>query len=329
MDVIPISDADQFNPVNNTRTETYFIVDGQLDAAVLRDALDRLIRQHWRKIGARIVNRPRDGKLEYHLPQTFDADYELFRWTEEERDVSIDTVVSSSAIHPPSSEKTITLLPHSTEVAACFKPAQWPLCRRDEPADAPSFWVHLSLFNDWTVVALNMSHVLGDQLGMGNILRAWLGLVEGKVPPPMLGANEDILARMKPYSEFSPSEVHRIGKHRIKSRLENFLIILGLLPEMIFHRKEVGHTLFFPLPLIQSLRARYTKELTEKHGVAPNLTYGDVITGIMVKVSAHRGALSTDNMLTWLDKFGRILYPKPRMLSIAQTVNRMSYFCPI
>jgi len=41
---------------------------------------------------------------------------------------------------------------------------------------------------------------------------------------------------------------------RVRHRMEYPLVILGFIPELVFHRQEVSHTVFLPLPLVQSLR---------------------------------------------------------------------------
>jgi hypothetical protein len=81
MEVVPVLPTDQPKPPDNIRTRTFFIVDEQLDEDILRNALDRMIRDHWRKLGARLFKQPQDGVLEWHLPKTFDEKYVLFRWS--------------------------------------------------------------------------------------------------------------------------------------------------------------------------------------------------------------------------------------------------------
>ena len=88
--MIPDLLTDQLKLVDNIQTRTFFVVDKQLDEDILRNALDRLIRDHRRKLGARLFKRPRDGVLEWHLPKTFDEKYVLFRWSSKEYSHSID-----------------------------------------------------------------------------------------------------------------------------------------------------------------------------------------------------------------------------------------------
>lgn len=88
MDIITVPLSDQQKPVDKLRTRTFFILNDCLDEEILKSSLDSLIRNHWRKLGARLVAKD-DGFLEYHLPHTFDDKYKLFEWSSQEYDHSI------------------------------------------------------------------------------------------------------------------------------------------------------------------------------------------------------------------------------------------------
>ncbi|KAJ9132457.1 Chloramphenicol acetyltransferase-like domain protein [Pleurostoma richardsiae] len=300
MEVIPVPPTDMQTPVRNIRTRTFFIVDDRLDEAALRNGLDRLIRDHWRKLGARLVTRSKDGLFEYHLPQVFSENYELFKWSSEEKDRPFDTV--ASALKPPAQEKGIALLPAMKTIDSWFRPADWPFHRADEAPDVPMLFLHVSLFTDATVIAISCPHILTDQLGMANIARAWMGILEGNAPPPMVGDKDDVLPGQKPYAEYPKREIFRKGRMRVRRRFEYFFVVLGFIPEMVIDRVEESYTLFFPLPLVDSLRERYSKTLEEKYGASPDITNGDVLTGIITK-------------------FARLHDKKTRTMSLSQTVN--------
>lgn len=287
MEVIQVPLTDQQKPINNIRTRTFFILDDRLDEEILRNALDSLIRDHWRKLGARLVTRSTDGLLEYHLPHTFGEKYVLFNWSSQEYDHAIDKIPSFPRATPP--EKGVTLLPHLSSVESWFRPSDWPFHRKDEPPDAPLLYVHMSLFTDATVIAMSFPHAFADQFGMANIMKAWLGLTRGEEPPSMVGANNDVLVNGKSYTDYPVEEVVRKGKVRVRRKMEYPFVILGFIPELVVRRKEISHTLFLPLPLVQSLRERHSKALADKYGTDPGISNGDIITGIVTKVCFRRG----------------------------------------
>ena len=285
MEVIPVLPTDQLKPVDSIRTRTFFIVDAQLDESILRTALDRLIRDHWRNLGARLLRRPHDGVLEWHLPKTFDEKYVLFRWSSKQYDHSIDKTGLPKTTPPG---QGVVLLPSPENFDKWFRPADWPYFTQDEP-DAPLLLVHISAFtNDTAVVAISCPHTAADQYGVSNIMKAWLGLAKGVVPPPMLGFNEDVIPKGKNYNEYPNQEIVRKGRMRVRRTGEFPLIILAAIPEMVLHSEETGHSLFVPVPVVEAMKERYTKALKDKYGTDPGLTNGDVLTGILTKVSFSR-----------------------------------------
>lgn len=295
MEVIPVIATDQQKPVNNIRTRTFFIVDSRLDEPTLRSGLDDLIRNHWRKLGARLFTRPGDNKhgfLEYRLPQTFDDDYQLFEWSATEYEHVIDKSAHLKFFNdPPAAEKGVTLLDSIKDVDKVVRPSTWPFERKDEPVSsgAPLLYVHLSLYTDATVIALGLPHVLADQMGVANIMRAWFGLTyENTTPPEMIGYNEDIFQTptTKNYADYPHKKIYRKGKTKVRNGWEYIFVIMGFLPELILNRTERQHIMFLPRPMLEGLKERYRKELTAQYGADPGLSTGDVVSAILTKVAS-------------------------------------------
>jgi hypothetical protein len=292
MEVIPAALTDQQVPLDNIRTRTFFIVDSTLNETTLKNTLDSLIRDHWRKLGARLVKRSSDGLLEYHLPQTFDDDYVLFSWSSTQFNHSIDGCPELSFFnHPPPPEDGLAFLNPVSAVGKVVMPSSWPLERKDEPPDAPMLYIHLSLFTDATVIATSIPHALSDQFGVSNIMRAWLGLTRGETPASMVGYNKDELATGKEYKDYPTTETNRKWKIRVKWPLERLLVILNFIPELIMHPTEDSHILFFPRSYVQLLRKRFSADLAEKYGVDPGLSSGDVLLGVLTKVALQLSIL--------------------------------------
>ena len=305
METIPVLPLDLIRPIRNIRTRTFFILDDRLDQDKLRNALSVLIRDHWRKLGARLVGKAKTGPLVYQLPKVLPEDYQLFRWTSKDNDFPIDDVCPSLAPNPglsKSEQSEVRMLPLTDSVDELFRPSDWPLHLADE-VDAPLLLFHVSLFTNSTVLAISMTHILGDQLGVANILRASLGLINGVVPPPMLGYDDDILPGKKPFADYPKNKTYQKGKMHVRRPLEYLFVILPYIPELVLHPKEESTVLLFPLSVIQSLRERHIKMLTEKDGTSPDeITNGDILSAIMTK-------------------FSRMGNKKKTMLALSQTVN--------
>ncbi|KAG7125639.1 Acetyltransferase adrJ like protein [Verticillium longisporum] len=225
METIPIPLTDLIAPIPNIRTRTFFIVNDCLDVDALRNALTDLIRNHWRKLGARVVRGTKNGQ-----------------WAE----ASIDTVTES--LKRPSPNSGIAFLQPINHVDSCFRPADWPFEQKDDPADAPILNVHVRTFTDATVIAISMLHVFGDQLGLANIVKAWMGILEGKAPPPFLGHDEEVLPHDKAFADFPKRDTYRKGRVRVRRFGEYAFVIIGFILDLILHAEE-SHIIFFPLKI--------------------------------------------------------------------------------
>lgn len=121
MEIIRIPAIDQLKPVPILRVRTFFILHDRLNEQVLKDALDSLIRNHWRKLGARLATRREDGLLEYHLPSNFDEKRKLFNRSSKQHNSSIDTIGLPKATP---AEQGATLLPPLTAAENLLSPPE-------------------------------------------------------------------------------------------------------------------------------------------------------------------------------------------------------------
>ena len=282
MEVIRLPEIDQLKPVPNIRVRTFFILRKIVNEQILQDALDRLIRDHWRKLGARLATRHEDGLLEYHLPHTFDENYVLFNWTSKRHDGSIATLGLPKASPP---EAGITLQPHIETLEDQLSPSQWPLDRRMELSGAPLLFIHLTYFSDASCIAVNCPHAVADQFGLSNIMKAWLGISRGEEPPRMMGFNNNILTNERRYDDYPRKEVVRKGRLRVRRKGEYALALLPAIPDLALRRTEIKHTLFIPLPLIESLHQRHKSALDQKYGLDSGISHNDILCAILLKVS--------------------------------------------
>ena len=282
MEVIQIPLTDQQPPLPKLRSRTFFIVNDVLDEKILRDALDKLIRDHWRKLGGRLVKRKEDAWFEYHVPETFEDDYVLFNWSSEAKEQSIDQAFPS--LKPSSTANGVTFFPSVTEIDTWFRPSDWPYHTFDAP-DAPLLYVHVSLFSDATVIATSIPHLVADQLGVGNIMKAWLGIIGGKAPPDMIGYKEDPFESKKSWADYPKAAVSKTGRLKVmQGTLELILALLGLVIELMLEWKEAQATILFSTAMISSLRARLSKELEQKYGKDVGISNSDVLAAVLLKV---------------------------------------------
>ncbi|KAF4448999.1 hypothetical protein F53441_7649 [Fusarium austroafricanum] len=280
MEKIPVSWSDQPNPIPNLRTRTFFITDHPLDEQVLKNGLDKLIRNYWRKLGARLVQSDKTG-LEYHLPHVFSDDYELFKWSSVSAGYSYgETYPLAKILHPGND---IAFLPAVDTLDRLARPQDWPYERKDEPPNSPLLYIHLTNFSDGAALVMSVPHVFADQGGVANIVKAWLAVVEGKAPPEMVGFKEDVLGGER-LSTFQVKQDERIGRMRIRSKKDQALVVGRILLDMA-KEKETSWTVFLPLRVVNNLRDKVKKSLEEKHPLADEISNGDIITAIFTKLA--------------------------------------------
>ncbi|KAF5644070.1 hypothetical protein F52700_2638 [Fusarium sp. NRRL 52700] len=282
MEIIPVSWSDQPNPIHNLRTRTFFITDHPLDEQILKNGLDKLIRNHWRKLGSRIFPSHGDTRLEYHLPHIFPNDYELFKWSSVSAGYSYgETYELSKILHPSDG---VAFLPDMETIDARLRPQDWPYERKDEPPNSPLLYVHLTKFSDGAALAMSVPHVFADQGGLANIVKAWISVIEGKIPPEMTGYRDDVLGGEK-LSNIEVNHDERIGRLRIRSKKDQALVIGRILLDLIKNRKEKSRLVFLPIHVVQNLRDKARERLDGKHALASKISNGDIITAIFTKLA--------------------------------------------
>ncbi|KAF5664615.1 hypothetical protein FCIRC_10769 [Fusarium circinatum] len=130
-------------------------------------------------------------------------------------------------------------------IDARLRPKDWPYERKDEPPNSPLLYVHLTTFSDGAALAMSVPHVFADQGGLANIVKAWLTVIQGKMPPEMTGY-----------------KCHVLGEKKEESRL-----------------------VFLPMQVVQNLRDKARERLDGKHVLASEISNGDIITAIFAKLA--------------------------------------------
>jgi hypothetical protein len=168
---------------------------------------------------------------------------------------------------------------------------------------------------------MSCPHVLADQFGVANIVKAWLTVAREEAPPDMLGYREDVLPPGHPIFDFIDKE-SRKGMMRARGRRDQTAVMAGIVLDLVRARKEESHIVFIPLQLVERLRERASRILAEKDRYPPDISNGDILTAIFTKASVlSLGATSPFLTGIQMTRHDRPEYP----LNLSQTVNRKSY----
>ena len=84
--------------------------------------------------------------------------------------------------------------------------------------DTPQISVHITSFNDATLVGLSWPHTLMDVMGQAAFLSAWSSVLAGRATevPPVLGAQEDVLLALTDDATSAPQEEYVLKSKQLK-----------------------------------------------------------------------------------------------------------------
>ncbi|KAI6784829.1 uncharacterized protein J7T54_007922 [Emericellopsis cladophorae] len=163
-----------------------------LDADKLHSSLSELLEiGDWRKMGGR-MRMNESGALEIHAPRSFTAERPAVAYSQETLAVNIEKHELARA------------LPKATDNDFIYH-------------DVPQLSLHITLFNDATLVPLSWPHTLMDVMGQQGLLRGWSMVLAGRVSdvPPVLGAREDAI-RAAVDAPVEAKENFKVGQKALK-----------------------------------------------------------------------------------------------------------------
>jgi hypothetical protein len=187
--------------------------------------------------------------------------------------------------------------------------------REDAPAtledfiyqDTPQLSLHITSFDDATLVALSWPHTLMDVMGQQALLHGWSLVLAGRESevPSMLGAREDaICAAADAPVEGREEEEFKLGQKRLRGWA---MLMFGLrfAWDLLWNRVVETRTIFLPKRVVAELRRQAQDDLAaldDSGGEKPFISEGDVLTAW-----ALRAVVSS--------------LPQPRPVSVLHALN--------
>ncbi len=159
--------------------------------------------------------------------------------------------------------------------------------REDAPAtlddfiyqDIPQLSLHITSFNDATLVALSWPHTLMDVMGQQALLHGWSLVLAGRDSevPPVLGAREDAICAATDAP--AEKEEFKLGQQRLKG-WSMFLFGLRFAWDLLWNQVVETRTVFLPKGVVAELQRQAASDLAAIHSgeEKPFLSEGDVLT---------------------------------------------------
>lgn len=274
---------------------TLFVLDDALEPSKLQQSLEKLIhREGYQKIGARL-RRNQNGRVEYHVPESFTPDRPAVAFTHVHHDQSVDDHPTASKIPKPDGLAGPAVVGDPEELSDLVRPGGTTLSLDDYlKTDRPTLGLHVTTFRDSTCMSLYWPHLAFDAMGKKAVVEGWTKILQGRedeIPTP-IGYETD------PLAEFgkNPTETHLLADRRVGNfgmagyALRNIVGLAG--PKEI---RMVCIPRDFWETMVTDVRDELRQEAVARgEEQAPFVTEGDVLVAWWTRVCCcHLGPDST------------------------------------
>ncbi|KXJ88747.1 hypothetical protein Micbo1qcDRAFT_189807 [Microdochium bolleyi] len=276
-DVYPVHMLDDTKTLRGIVVAWTMRVDDVLDPEKLHGALARLLEiGDWKKLGGRLRVKD-DGGLELHVPQPFTTERPAVSYSHE-------VIPMNIADHPlakrfPSRTVGPSVQPGPPAFRSFAARQGAPTTLEDFIyTDNPQLSLHITSFQDTTLLGLSFPHTAMDVMGQQALLRSWCLVLAGRESdvPPLLGAREDrLIAAVK---NNGAKEDFKLAS----KVMQGFgLLKFGMRFALDMARNPVVETksIFLPQATVAALRKQVEMDLgPSEDGKAPFISTGDVLT---------------------------------------------------
>ncbi|KAF4999875.1 hypothetical protein FDECE_11374 [Fusarium decemcellulare] len=289
--VIPVHYFDDTIVFRSVVVYTLLSFNDVLDPERLRTSLSTLVkREGWKKLGGRL-RRGKDG-LEYHVPETFDDSRPPIAFTHIHHDILSADHPSASRVPQPDEHMTRpAIVGDPEELSELVYPPDRPNSLEDWlTSDRPTLGLHVTSFQNKTMVVLYWPHLAMDALGQKAVFEGWTMVLEGRddeIAAPV-GYDSDPFAEVGKH----PTEPHKLAPIRMNTvsmvgyGLRN-IVGLGL------SAREI-RMLCIPAVSWQKWYDDARKEL----GPDQFLTEGDIITAFWIRLSVSHLSPKSNTTVT-------------------------------
>ncbi|KZV99776.1 hypothetical protein EXIGLDRAFT_745915 [Exidia glandulosa HHB12029] len=278
-----------------------FIVPAKLPIERLRSSLFSTVETTMQRAGARLVRRK--GVLEFHIPSRFSESTPPCAFSSRHN----DTLLAAQQLPlPPQPAHTDDARPRfmpalSQKDLAHFRPQPCPSSLVDflKP-NIPMLHVHLTTFEDATLLGITFPHILFDVHGLKTLLTAWTATLRGEadhiVPSPLDFAplsREGTKRALEEADRGGQLEAKRDADEPIRgffalSVWSTILFVIGLIWRIVTDSQEVDLLVRIPKPWLREKKNEIVQEL-KASGSDEWVSTSDVLLAWLFQtVHAHR-----------------------------------------
>lgn len=165
--------------------------------------------------------------------------------------------------------------------------------------DVPITHIHVTTFDDATLVGLYVPHILSDGHGVAAIVRALTAILSGKKAPPPL-------EHMDPFLPFTQTPLSAPAPYgwRVLSLIETVVIYARAFWEWAFDNDLENREVFFPASDVARIKSHAMEDIRHEHGENTDIyvSSSDAILAFCLKVRVlsqpSEGAVRIRDLLT-------------------------------
>ncbi|KAJ7290177.1 hypothetical protein C8J57DRAFT_1046006 [Mycena rebaudengoi] len=285
MRVVPCSALDVEQ--RHTVLTTGLVIDSPLDAQKLHHSLATLVERKFPRAGARLAIR--NGVYEFHIPCSFE-------WPEPAITFTGDHYRESYGSPTRPDLESLLNCSDSEPLSCAFPSLRTYLISKTCPtstaefvrSNVPMLRVHVSVFDDLTLLGITAPHLLFDVPGIGTLLHAWTRLIPGDDINEIPGMDWDTT----PFNTFrGPTGMlcvrgygYIMPKAYPSHTYEPYISLLETWIRARMRDREVRRLVRVPKAFLED-RRREIMENLKRQGSSELMTTSDVLLAWWVKTS--------------------------------------------
>ncbi|KAI0036668.1 hypothetical protein K488DRAFT_81908 [Vararia minispora EC-137] len=286
-----------------------WVLDKTIDPSKIESAW-RILIAAWPILVSRLRRDPQTKQWQFHIPN----------------EPSISG--SFASLHIAGSLRSHYAYPPSTDTLSCAPPAEDPshLFHPFGPksvdelltTDRPIVHLHVTTFDDGSIVGLTVPHILCDALGYMTIIRALCAVLKtGQAPPP--------LDFTDPFADYAPKAneiVPAPAYWQVLTTLGGIILLILSVWESLFRVTWENRNVYFPRSEVARIKEVAMEDIRNRYGASTNrfVSTGDAIIAYMLKVGAtHPSSTSSAPFNLLYTATMQSLFSKPRQPYLRNT----------
>ncbi|TVY67476.1 Transcriptional regulator sdnM [Lachnellula suecica] len=301
--IIPLHWQDDNSTFRAIVTTIMLRFDDVLDPEKLQTSLATLMEMgDWRKLGARL-RMNESGKLEYHVPESFDAKRPAFKYTHVKYETSISEHSLASKL--PRSTTRPTVLGSPDDFRSLSQDPDTPTKIDDYLfSDVGQLSLRIVSFNDAMLVSLTWPHTLMDAMGRRALLDAWISVLSGRKSevPSLHGFDKD------PLTTFGtqPSESYALANQLMKG-FAFFTFSVRMAFELMWYSKDEHRVVCLPATHFNSMKSTALSELSTLCSEPEQKQFisdGDIICSWWARLALSMVPRNTKRNISLMNAYG-------------------------